>query len=236
MAGVAFTTQTLQYNNEVSSNKKNFVDEGEPIESIVCVPVIIPSRARPFGVASFHNGSPNQPFDEEARRTIEMAVHALDFALGLAEPRLKNIFIVHGRDKAALNALKLILQDRGVIPMVLGEEPGAGAMLVEKIEEILSDCSAGFVLLTPDDLGKFKSDTKLQPRARQNVIFEGGWLMALFRERRRIAFLKTAPGLEWPSDIEGIKYEDFNIENPNERRIEGILTEWGINWTPPVKH
>lgn len=228
-AGLAFTTQETQYDKDVSRNK-HYLDTGEPIRDMLCVPIILPSRPIPFGVASFHNGPKDPAFSPRRRTTIEVSVNSLCFALDLASrPRSKNVFVVHGRNHEALNSLKVILLERGVTPIILGEQARTGEVL-QKLDDLIGECCAGFVLLTPDDEGRFLEDNNPQPRARQNVIFEGGWLSALFRRRQQVCFLKVGD-LELPSDIVGVWYEDFNYKKPNVQGIEKILTEWGINWT-----
>jgi predicted nucleotide-binding protein len=232
IAGRAFTQKTIQYSADVKSNP-SFVGEGEPIRCMFCAPIILPSRpSRPFGVASFHNGPGSSEFSPETRVAMELAVNTLAFALDLAARMPSNaVFIVHGRDTAALNALKIILIERGIRPKILAEQPGRGKELLQELEELLADCCAGFVLLTPDDEGLLKGENPPhKPRARQNVIFEGGWLMGLFRRNDRVCFLKTDDTLEMPSDFGALKTESFDPTNmsANVARIEGVLKSWGI--------
>ncbi len=68
----------------------------------------------------------------------------------------------------------------------------------------------GIVLLTPDDMGYAKSagEKEIQPRARQNVVFEMGMLIAALT-RKNVAILKKQ-SLEIPSDASGIIYIPFN--------------------------
>jgi predicted nucleotide-binding protein len=234
MAGRAFTQQKVQYSTDVKANP-SFVNEGEPIRCMLCAPIMLPSRpTRPFGVASFHNSPGAGEFSPETRVAMELAVNNLAFALDLAARMPSNsVFIVHGRDTAALQALKNILLERGIRPRILAEQPGRGKELLEELEELLSECCAGFVLLTPDDEGLLKGENPPgKPRARQNVIFEGGWLMGLFRRDDRVCFLKTDDSLEMPSDFGALKTDPFDPKNPdaNVARIEKVLRSWGIRW------
>lgn len=245
LAGRAFDTGETKYSNDVTKEKW-YLDKGEPISSMVCAPIKLPSRRskdnKPFGVASFHNKPATRP--EDARifspatiAAINVAVNILSFALDLAGALPStSVFIVHGRDTDALEMLQKILKNRKVKAMTVGEEVGTGQVILEQFEELLNECSAGFVLWTPDDEGRLrKGPTDYNPRARQNVVFEAGFLAALFRERKRISFLKTGTlDLELPTDIGGVKWEDFNPESPNVKRIETILTQWGIDWTAPA--
>ena len=64
--------------------------------------------------------------------------------------------------------------------------------------------------MTPDDYGYKKSQNEAdrQPRARQNVIFEMGMVMASLGRDRMLILKKGA--LEMPSDAAGIQYHEFN--------------------------
>ena len=68
---------------------------------------------------------------------------------------------------------------------------------------------AGFavILLTGDDVGG-PSDTELQPRARQNVVFEMGFFYGLLG-RDYVAVLYER-GVEKPSDIDGLVYIELD--------------------------
>jgi len=233
MAGEAFSQQSVLYEPNVRDNKW-FVDEGEPIKCMLCAPIILPSRPRrPFGVASFHNGGDGSEFSRDTRVAMELAVNILAFSLDLAARMPSNeVFIVHGHDKLALKSLQLILTERDLTPILLAEQPGRSKELLQEMEEQLANCCAGFVLLTPDDEGLLVGAPPAKPRARQNVIFEGGWLMGLFRQYDRVCFLKTDDKLELPSDLGGLKCEPFNPADPNEKRIEAILDSWGVSWRP----
>jgi predicted nucleotide-binding protein len=59
------------------------------------------------------------------------------------------------------------------------------------------------VLLTGDDVGGLSPDT-LEPRARQNVVFEFGFFFGALG-RNRVAVLHEE-GVELPSDVHGIVY------------------------------
>jgi hypothetical protein len=244
LAGRAFDTGETKYSNDVTKEKW-YLDKGEPISSMVCAPIKLPSHRfkdnKPFGVASFHNKpaarlQDTRTFSPETIAAINVAVNILSFALDLAGTLPSaSVFIVHGRDTEALKVLQEILTERGVKPITVGEEVGTGQVILEQFESLLNECGAGFVLWTPDDEGRFKLDPpSFNPRARQNVVFEAGFLAALFRERKRISFLKTGH-LELPSDIGGLKWEEFDPNSPNLKRIEAILSQWGIEWTAPAK-
>jgi predicted nucleotide-binding protein len=237
LAGYAFGSQHIQYSEDVSNDPRfAFFSGHDPIRSMVCVPIQVRSLEKRFGVASFHNASA-VPLNEEKRDIIEVAVGSLGLALNASAARLtsQSVFIVHGRDMGALNALQTLLLKRGVDTLTLADQPRTGEALLQKLDELVNACCAGFVLLTPDDVGRLVSSkkTRLKTRARQNVVFEGGLLFGRFGAHR-ICFLLADPDLELPSDIKGILYEPFDMNRPSASGIEDILTKWGIKWTRPA--
>ena len=243
LAGLAFSTRELQYSEDVSSDERYVSDDesAQSTKSLICAPILIATHSQPFGVASFFNSPSGESFDDDATNLIRLAVNTLALALQVSKEELgrersKNVFIVHGRDPNAVNALKIILVARGIRPVVLADQPRTGQELLHKLDELLKSCRAGFVLLTPDDEGRLKTDTDgaLRARTRQNVIFEAGWLTGMLRDQGKICFLQVG-AVELPSDIQGILVEEFNVNSPNISRIEAILTDWGIDWSLPAR-
>jgi hypothetical protein len=88
------------------------------------------------------------------------------------KPDRREAFIVHGHDEAARESVARFLERLGVRPVILHEQANKGQTVIEKFEAH-SDVPFAVVLLTPDDVGASKqAQNSLQPRARQNVIFE----------------------------------------------------------------
>lgn len=72
---------------------------------------------------------------------------------------LSKVFIVHGTDYSPVNELKAILEEVGLKPIVLHEQPSRGMTLIEKLEKY-SDVGFAFIILTPDDLGVGKKEAQ----------------------------------------------------------------------------
>ena len=114
------------------------------------------------------------------------------------------IFIVHGRDEGAKNAVARFIERLDLVPVILSEIPGDGRTIIEKFEE---HAQVGFavVLLTPDDVGALQDGkNNRKPQARQNVIFELGFFIGRL-DRRRVRALVRGE-VEIPSDYAGIEY------------------------------
>lgn len=79
--------------------------------------------------------------------------------------------------------------------------------------------------MTDDDVGALKG-AQLAPRARQNVILELGYFLAHLGQQRICALI--TPGLETPSDFDGIVYirmdkgERWKVELKRELRAAGM--------------
>ena len=116
------------------------------------------------------------------------------------------VFIVHGHDNALKNEVARFIEKLGLEAIILHEQANKGKTIIEKIEHY-SDVSFGIVLYTPCDIGG-KTKENLQPRARQNVVFEHGYLVGKIGRKNVIALVKDK--VEKPSDISGIVYIDIS--------------------------
>ncbi len=115
-----------------------------------------------------------------------------------------NVFIVHGHDRAARAEVARFVNQVGLHSVILEEQPSAGLTVIEKFERDSAKAAAAVVLLTPDDLGKAKDAEDLKPRARQNVVFELGYLAARLGRGRVFALIRGQ--VEIPSDYSGVVY------------------------------
>jgi predicted nucleotide-binding protein len=121
-------------------------------------------------------------------------------------PAARKIFIVHGHDDGAREAVARYVEQLGFEPIILHEQASQGRTIIEKIEAH-SDVGFAIVLLTPDDTGARKGDEP-QYRARQNVLLELGYFVGRLG-RSRVCALKRGQ-LEVPSDFGGVVYEPYD--------------------------
>ena len=115
----------------------------------------------------------------------------------------KKVFIVHGHDEQLLNEVELMIRRIGLEPIILKNEASGGRTIIEKIEHY-TDVGFGIILYTCCDEGRKKGTDELRDRARQNVIFEHGYLCAKLNRDRVVAL--NDPGIEVPSDLAGVVY------------------------------
>lgn len=117
----------------------------------------------------------------------------------------KKIFIVHGHDNEAKQELARVLEKSGFEAIILHEQPNAGKTIIEKIERF-TDVGYAIVLYTECDVGrdKTKSADQEKYRARQNVVFEHGYLISKLGRDHVCALVKG--DVETPGDISGVIY------------------------------
>ena len=83
---------------------------------------------------------------------IAMGIMPLKSELSLKRIPNKDVFIVHGTDHTSLKELKTLLEEVGLNPIILHEQPSRGMTLIEKLEKY-SNVRFAFIILTPDDVG-----------------------------------------------------------------------------------
>jgi len=140
------------------------------------------------------------------------------------------IFLVHGHDIALRDKVEILLR-RWIKPVdvvVLAEEANRGRTLVEKFEAHAKAADFAIVLATPDDEGRAVGAPTLNPRARQNVVFEMGYLFAKLGRNRVVVLNK---GVEQPSDVSGMVYIDLNLSDwrqklARELNAAGMHVDW----------
>ena len=163
----------------------------------------------------------------ELQSAVEHILDALspgDLNLGAGErPTIQNssredtmsnrVFIVHGHDSLLKTKVARFVEKLGYEAVILHEQPSKGMTIIEKIASNIAT-GVGFVvvLYTPDDVGANKADAKAgkySARARQNVVFEHGYLIAHLG-RERVATVVSDATIDLPSDIGGVVYVSTN--------------------------
>ena len=123
----------------------------------------------------------------------------------------RKVFIVHGHDNEVKQEVARFLERLNVEPIILHEQASSGMTIIEKIEYYSNDADFALVLYTPCDLGRGALETKVpaRNRARQNVVFEHGYLMAKFGRENVCALVKG--DIEIPNDTSGVVYVDLDV-------------------------
>jgi predicted nucleotide-binding protein len=113
------------------------------------------------------------------------------------------VFIVHGHNEFVTLDIVNFVKSLGLFPIILHAQASSGMTIIEKIEHY-SNVGFGIVLYTPCDVGQKVGDLTGRYRARQNVVFEHGYLIGKLGRSRVSAIIKDV--VEIPNDISGVVY------------------------------
>lgn len=121
------------------------------------------------------------------------------------------VFVVHGHNDKVKEMAARFIEKLGLKATILHEQPNSGRTIIEKFINY-ADVGYAVVILTADDLAKPHSDRSsvLQPRARQNVIFELGYFIGKLGRERVCALYEE--GVEIPSDYQGVLFTKIDDE------------------------
>lgn len=144
----------------------------------------------------------------------------------------RNVFIAHGHDQQAITTVAKFVETLGLKVIVLDEQPKKGQTVIDKFEEHADEADFAIVLLTPDDVGSSKATGKRKPRARQDIIFELGYLRGGLGGERVCALYKE--GVELPSSIHDVAYVPMDSANDWKLRLRQGMRKAGLlvdmNW------
>lgn len=134
------------------------------------------------------------------------------------------VFVVHGHDDAAREAMARFLEKIELEAIILHEQPDQGLTIIEKFEAYAGQVGFAVVLLTPDDV--VGSPAASATRARQNVIFELGYFVGKLGRGR--ACLLRKGDVEIPSDLYGVIYTDLDAAGGWKIRLVQELKAAGL--------
>jgi len=139
----------------------------------------------------------------------------------------RKVFIVHGHDNEAKQEVSRFIEQLGLEAIILHEKANAGMTVIEKIEHYSNDADFALVLYTACDHGRGVTETKTHPRnrARQNVVFEHGYLMAKLGRENVCALVKG--DIETPNDISGVVYVSLDENTAWKSSVAKELVECG---------
>ena len=140
------------------------------------------------------------------------------------------VFLVHGHDETVLHETARYIEKLDQDVVILREQPNQGRTMIEKFEDY-ADVGFAVVMLTHDDRGGEMATPceEQQPRARQNVIFELGYLIGRLGRSRVCALYR--PSVEIPSDYAGVLYVELDekggwrLELAKEMKAAGLSVD-----------
>lgn len=138
----------------------------------------------------------------------------------------RKVFVVHGHNEEYIEKVARLLEKLDCEPIIFKEQPNSGKTIIEKFKD-LTKVAFAVILYTACDRGGINDDkSELRPRARQNVIFEHGYLFSQLGQERVCALVEN--GVEIPSDQSGIIYvpidgsEAWKLQLAREMKSAGI--------------
>lgn len=143
----------------------------------------------------------------------------------------ESVFIVHGHAEAEKERTARFVEKLGFKAIILHEQPNKSMTIIEKLERN-SNVGFAIVLYTPDDLGNSKVEAegeyaKFNPRPRQNVVLEHGFLMGKIGRDKVVPLV--VGDIELPNDISGMVYitdKDWQLDIAKEMKAAGFKIDF----------
>ncbi len=136
------------------------------------------------------------------------------------------VFIVHGHDVHAKNDVKEYIISKGLEPIILHLQASGGKTIIEKIDHY-SNVGFGVVIYSECDIGAKRDSLDFKWRARQNVVFEHGYLIAKLSRPRVAALVKGT--VETPNDISGVIYITMDAAGEWKSGLDAELRNAGFD-------
>ncbi|RFS25617.1 TIR domain-containing protein [Aeromonas dhakensis] len=166
---------------------------------------------KPLFVASSH--TPSKPKDSQTAPSM----------ITPSIPEKEKIFIVHGHDEHLLIETENLLRKLSLDPIVLRDQHSGGKTIIEKLE-IHGDVRYAIILYTACDEGRKIGTPEVNPRARQNVVFEHGYFIGRLGRENVAAVVKGT--VEIQGDISGVVYHQYQsgwqLELAKEMKRSGL--------------
>ena len=179
------------------------------------------------------SGTPAVPAGEpESRKSVERSTST---GQPTTEWDKREVYLIHGRDLEAMNALMKFLRKLNLRPVTWEDRAATGAYSGPMLYEVFRDIPVVIVLLTPDEevrlheqLAPSPSSDEVQFRLqpRPNVLLEAG--MALASEKHKTVFVKVGP-LRGISGLTGSFIIDLNQADTALVRLAGALQKSGCD-------
>ena len=143
-------------------------------------------------------------------------------------PRNKRkVFIVHGRDNEAKLEVSRYIESLGLEAIILHEQASLGMTIIEKIEHYSNDADFAIILYNACDKGRGVHESNREPknRARQNVVFEHGYLISKLGRENVCSLVKGE--IETPNDMSGVVYVQLDPYEGWKRAVAKELQSCG---------
>lgn len=227
-----FGTKKTQDHKKELKDKLNYVFKRCDLEYM--------SEGRVYDLKSESAPAPHQSTSfESIKKTTQTAtqLHTDNWVTPTAwtpptkELKKNKVFIAHGQDNEAKQEVARFIQSVGLEAIILHEKANGGLSIMKKIERYSKDAGYAVILYTPCDLGKNAQDpNRAKSRARQNVVFEHGYLMAKLNPENIFTLVK-GEHIEKPNDLSGLVYENMDSAGAWKMKLREEFEEAGYTLT-----
>jgi predicted nucleotide-binding protein len=127
-----------------------------------------------------------------------------------SQVRSNKIFVVHGQDNTMKSDVTQTLQQLDLDPIILHEKPNSTQTLIQKTSDY-THVSFAVILLSPDELAypTEKTSDEAKSQAKQNIIFELGYLLGRLGKQNVVAIYRKKKDFETPNDINEILWIEY---------------------------
>lgn len=185
------------------------------------------------GLLSFDNGGmldflpPALTYFEDKEKVLQKEREKVEM-INTERTISNKVFIVHGHDETAKIDTARVLEKADFEAIILHEQADGGLTIIEKIEKY-TDVDFAVVLYTECDKGRAKEEPvdDEKYRARQNVVFEHGYLIGKLGRNKVCALVKG--NVETPGDISGVVYTPMDTAGAWKLHLFKNMKEAGLN-------
>ena len=135
------------------------------------------------------------------------------------------VFIVHGHNSGMKNTIARFLEQQGLEAIILHEQDDEGETIIEKFEKY-ADVDYAIVLYTKDDKCEENGEDGFEYRARQNVVFEHGYMISKLGRSKVCAIVEE--GVTLPGDTSGQIYVKMDKEDGWKIKLARRMEKQGI--------
>lgn len=209
------------YVSESQINSKQLVDKFR--EKIRGSGILVPMSRK--GIVQDNNYS--KDITIEMQNSVKDMINSKSDIEHKEQQEVSNdIFIVHGRNDSVKNDIARFIEKIELSAIILHEQPNLSATIIEKFEKF-ADVGYAIILYTADDIGALAGEKEMNPRARQNVLFEHGYFISKLGRKNVCAVVEE--NVEIPSDLSGVLFIPYDKDGLWKYKIAKEMKAAGIN-------
>ena len=158
------------------------------------------------------------------KQSFQNIVSEINCSLGRI---VKKIFIIHGRCNNENKDLQdyLLSEFKLESTIMIPASDKGSKTIIEKFEELASECDLAIAILTPDDLISMDKNSYSQPRP--NVFFEIGWFFGKIGRGKVKIFMRKDTTFDECTDLQGVLIPRFNKIEDCYQPVKQFLEENG---------